>query len=181
VQSPNFGNFTTAGTQTLQPGTYSSLTIGKNSTVTLSPGIYYINGSGGLTFNGAGTVTGSGVTFYFTNGATINATGGGNKLDIQLSPPTAGIYQGILFYQDPNDTAAPSLGGDNNSFFNGILYFPSVQLTFFGNNVSYAAGVVVADAIALSGNPTVNLQGAAGLPGGTLPPSLTVGTAVLVE
>ena len=177
VQSPSFGNVTTSGTQTLQPGTYSSITIGKNSTVTMNPGIYYVDGSGGLTFNGAGTVTGDGVTVYFTNGATINATGGGNKLDIQLSPPTSGPYAGVLFYQDPSDTAAPSLGGDNNSFFKGILYFPSVQLTFFGNNVSYATGIVVADAIALSGNPTVNLQGTAGLPPGVT----IVSSATLVE
>ena len=177
VQTPSFGNVTTSGTQVLQPGTYSSITIGKNSTVTMNPGIYYVNGSGGVTFNGAGTVTGDGVTVYFTNGATINATGGGNKLDIQLSPPASGPYAGVLFYQDPSDTAAPSLGGDNNSFFKGILYFPKVQLTFFGNNVSYATGIVVADAIALSGNPTVNLQGTAGLPPGVT----IVSSATLVE
>jgi len=82
-----------------------------------------------------------------------------------------------LFYQDPNDTAAPSLGGDNNSFFKGILYFPKSQLTFFGNNVSYATGIVVADAIALSGNPTVNFQGTAGLPAGVT----IVSSATLVE
>jgi Putative Flp pilus-assembly TadE/G-like len=177
VQTPSFGKVTTSGTQTLQPGEYSSITIGKNSTVTMNPGIYYVDGSGGMSFNGAGTVTGSGVTVYFTNGATINATGGGNKLDIQLSPPTSGPYAGVLFYQDPNDTAAPSLGGDNNSFFKGILYFPKVQLTFFGNNVSYATGIVVADAIALSGNPTVNLQGTAGLPPGVT----IVSSSTLVE
>jgi hypothetical protein len=177
VQSPSFGNVTTSGTETLQPGTYSSITIGKNSTVTMSPGIYYVDGPGGVTFNGAGTVVGNGVTMYFTNGATINATGGGNNLDIQLSPPASGPYAGVLFYQDPNDTAAPSLGGDNNSYFSGILYFPKVQLTFFGNNVSYATGIVVADAIALSGNPTVNLQGTAGLPPGVT----IVSSATLVE
>jgi hypothetical protein len=177
LQTPSYGNVTTSGTQTLQPGTYSSITVGKNSTVTMNPGIYYVNGSGGVSFNGAGTVIGDGVTVYFTNGATINATGGGNKLDIQLSPPTSGPYAGVLFYQDPNDTAAPSLGGDNNSYFSGILYFPAVQLTFFGNNVSYSTGIVVADAIALSGNPTVNLQGTAGLPPGVT----IVSSATLVE
>ena len=177
VQTPSYGSVTTKNTQTLSPGTYTDITIGKNSTVTLNPGIYYINGPNGLTFNGGGSVSGSGVMFYFTNGATIDATGGGNKLDIQLSPMTTGTYAGVLFYQDPNDTAAPSLGGDNNSFFNGILYFPSVQLTFFGNNTSYATGILVADSIALSGNPTVNLQGTAGLP-----PGVTFGSnALLVE
>jgi hypothetical protein len=181
VQAPAYGSIKTSGTGTLNPGTYSSLDFGKNSTTSLNPGIYYINGSGGLTFEGNATISGSGVMFYLTNGATINAVGGGNSPDINVSAPTSGTYQGMLFYQDPLDTNPPSLGGDNNSTFNGILYFPSVQLTFFGNNVSYATGIVVADAIALSGNPTVNLSGASSLPGGALPPAFTVGTATLVE
>ena len=184
-------NVTTSGTMTLQPGTYSSITIGKNSTVTLSPGIYYINGSGGVSFNGSATVTGSGVMFYFTGTASINATGGGNQVsNIQLSAPTSGPYAGILMYQDPADTnvggnpnSGPTLGGDNNSFFNGILYFPKDQLTFFGNAGSsncvdgYSVGIVITDSIALSGHPTVCLQGAAGLPVGTDP----ILHAVLVE
>ncbi|MGH9762826.1 MAG: hypothetical protein ACREAC_18545, partial [Blastocatellia bacterium] len=173
---------TTSGTETLQPGTYDSITIGKSSTVTLSPGIYYIDGSGGVQFNGGATATGSGVMFYFTNGASINAVGGGNKVsNIQLSAPTSGTYAGILMYEDPNDTntgpgpnKGPTLGGDDNSFFKGILYFPKDQLTFFGNasgsNCSAGDGfqvdIVIADALALSGHPTVCLQGAAGLPTG---------------
>lgn len=177
VQTPSFGNVTTSGTQTIQPGTYSSLTVGKNSTVTANPGIYYINGSGGLGFNGNASLTGSGVMFYFTNGATINATGGGNAPDIQVSPPTSGPYAGVTFYQDPSDTAAPSLGGDNQSSFQGILYFPNVELTFFGNNVTYSTGIIVAKALSFSGNPTVNLSGSAG----TGPGISVITRAILVE
>lgn len=89
-------------------------------------------------------------------------------------------------YQDPLDTnvgpapSGPSLGGNSGSTFNGILYFPKDQLTFYGNNSSYSVGVVVADSLALSGNPTVNLNGASSVPGG-LPPGFTVGSATLVE
>ncbi len=180
-------NVTTSGTLTLQPGEYSSITIGKNSVVTLAPGVYYIDGSGGVQFNGKATLTGSGVMFYFTGSASINAVGGGNQVsNIQLSAPTSGTYAGILMYQDPNDTntgpgpnKGPTLGGDDNSFFDGALYFPSDQLTFFGNSTGtgYKAGIVVAGAFALSGNPTVNLLGTAGLP-----PGVTLVTvATLVE
>ena len=42
-------------TETIKPGTYSSILIGKNSA--MGPGIYYINGAGGLGFNGGGTLT----------------------------------------------------------------------------------------------------------------------------
>jgi len=167
---------------TLQPGAYSSITISKNSTVTLNSGIDYITGSKGntgLQFGGGGTVTSAagGVMFYFTGSATINAVGGGNKTDnVNLSPLSSGTYAGILFYQDPNDTSAPTLGGDDGSIFGGVAYFPSVELTFFGNATN-TAGIVIAKAFAMSGHPTVNLQGTAGLPAGVT----LLSNAILVE
>jgi hypothetical protein len=170
-------NVTTSGTMTLQPGTYSSITIGKNSTVTMASGLYYINGSGGVTFNGGGSVTGSGVTMYFTNTATIDTTGGGNKMDLSLSPPSSGPYAGILMYQNPNDTSGPSLGGDDHSTLSGALYFPNAQITFFGNAHSNVAGVLIAKSIDLQGNPTLVLQGASGLPPGVT----VIKNAILVE
>lgn len=177
---------TTSGTETLYPGTYDSIIFGSNSTVTLEPGIYYINGSGGVTFNGAATVTGDGVMFYFTGTATINATGGGNNLDMQLTAPSpttcsacASQYDGILFYQNPSDLSAPYLGGDDSTQYLGALYFPSVQLTFFGNSTNYTAGMVVAGALAFSGNPTVNITGPGGSGGG--PTVAAIESAVLVE
>jgi len=154
-------------TATLELGTYSSILIGKNSTVTMDPGIYYINGSGGLQFNGGGTlttpnfnVTGSdGVMIYFTGSATLNkVNGGGNNPDMRLNPLTAAqstTYQGMLFYQDPNDTATPWFGGDNNTVVNGTLYFPTQTLTFYGNTNQTYNGTVIAYSVAISGNPTV--------------------------
>jgi hypothetical protein len=186
---------------TLQPGTYSSITIGKNSTADFAPGIYYINGSGGLSVDGTSTMcsstnadcTGmpgsanSGVMFFFTGTASVNVTG---TPTIQLNGLSSGTYAGMLMYQDPADTnvggnpnSGPTLGGNSSSFFNGILYFPKDQLTFFGNAAGtnctdgFSAGIVITDSIALSGTPTVCLQGAAGLPAGTDP----ILHAVLVE
>lgn len=156
-------NVTTTGRTTLQPGTYSSLTIGRNSTVTLDPGIYFIYGAGGLQLDGGGSVTGNDVMFYFTGSATINALGPGNTLDsIDLTPPASGVYAGVSFYQDPNDTANPTLGGNQGSQFGGIAYFPSAEPTFYGHAT---AGVVIAKALALNG-ATLDLEGAALLPAG---------------
>jgi hypothetical protein len=120
------------------------------------------------------------VTFYFTNTATIQTNG---TPSIHFTPPTSGAYAGILMYQDPNDTNVgpapngPTLGGDNGSNFGGVLYFPSDQLTFYGNNTSFSTGIVVSDSLALSGNPTLNLLGTAGLPPGVS----ILKNAVLVE
>ncbi|HEV2616975.1 MAG TPA: pilus assembly protein TadG-related protein [Candidatus Acidoferrales bacterium] len=171
---------------TIDPGTYSSITI-TGGTVTFNPGVYVITGSPGgggcpsdcLVIPGNSTISGSGVMFYFTNDATIDMTG---TPTINLSPPTSGTYAGMLMYQDPADTSntapnGPRLGGDTGSSFTGALYFPSDNLTFFGNNTSFSVGMVVTDSFSLSGNPTVNLTGDVGLgPGVGL-----VKNAVLVE
>jgi hypothetical protein len=191
------GNFTGAGVTytagrrkspgvyTISPGTYSSISIsgtgGRNggNTVAFSPGTYIIDGAGGLTIPGNATINGDGVTFYFTGSATINMTG---TPAINLTAPSTGTYAGILMYQNPADTntTGPSLGGNSGAQYNGILYFPKDQLTFFGNNNSLSVGVVVADSLSLSGHPNVTFNGAPGVPGG-LPPGFTVGTATLVE
>jgi hypothetical protein len=173
------------GVYTISPGTYSSISIsgtgGRNggNTVAFRPGTYIIDGAGGLTIPGNATINGDGVTFYFTGSATINMTG---TPAINLTAPSTGRYAGILMYQNPADTntTGPSLGGNSGAQYNGILYFPKDQLTFFGNNNSLSVGVVVADSLSLSGHPNVTFNGAPGVPGG-LPPGFTVGAATLVE
>jgi Flp pilus assembly protein TadG len=162
----------TNGGATWNPGTYSSISIAGNGTVTFNAGIYIIDSSAGFSCNGTPTINGTGVMFYFTNGATINCEGNDNINLVAPSPsncpscPTQ--YDGILFYQDPNDTNTngPALGGNTGSAYDGALYFPKDQLTFFGHNNTLDAAIVVADSVALSGTPTVNLEGTSGLPPG---------------
>jgi hypothetical protein len=191
------GNVSCAGnTCTINPGTYSDITLSGGATnIVFNAGMYVIDGGsfGGanncnsacLTIPANATATGTGVTFYFTNSSTVNITGTPN---ITLTAPSTGTYAGILMYQDPLDTnqgpapAGPALGGNSGSSYNGILYFPKDQLTFFGNaggtncNQGYSAGMVVTESFALSGHPTVCLQGPAGLPPGVNP--ITVATLV---
>jgi hypothetical protein len=166
-------------TYTISPGTYTSISItgtGGGNNVVFSPGVYIIDGSGaGITIPGNSTITGNGVTFYFTGTSTMNMTG---TPTINLTAPgTSGTYPGVLFYQDPADTSGPSFGGTSGSYYDGLLYFPTVQVTFYGTNNSVNVAMTIADAVQLSGTPTVNLQGAVGLP-----PGVTFGTTtVLVE
>jgi hypothetical protein len=155
------------------PGTFNGIHLTGNGTVNFAPGIYYMTGD--FTCNGTPGITGTGVMFYFTNGSTWNCAGNDN---INLSAPAAGQpYAGILMYQDPNDTNGPSVGGNVGSTYQGLMYFPKSQITFFGNSNSIAVGIVIADAFALSGHPTVNLQGQAGMPTGVN----LLTNAVLVE
>jgi putative Flp pilus-assembly TadE/G-like protein len=174
AQSPTWGNVTTTGTQTLQPGTYSSITIGSGSTVTMNPGIYYITAPGSISFTGTATVKGSGVMIYLqngtnpSNGASIDTVTSSNQVsNIQLTAPPSGTYAGILIFQDPTDFKNARIGGDNNSFFDGALYFPEGKVTFLGNaGASFDVAFVDADEVVLGGNTTVNLQGSAALPSG---------------
>jgi hypothetical protein len=169
------------GNYTFNPGTYTSISLSGNGTDTFNPGIYIINGSGGVSCSGTPAIIGTGVMFYFTNGATFNCQGNDN---INLTAPSssncascAAQYDGILMYQDPADTNGPSLGGNTGSSYGGVLYFPTSQVTFFGNANSIDVGIVIADSFALSGHPTVNLQGLSGI----TPPVNFVKNAILVE
>jgi Flp pilus assembly protein TadG len=180
------------GVYTISPGTYTKISIQGVSSdrVVFSPGTYIFDGTStnysnpdGLIIPGNATISGTGVFFFFTNTATVQVTG---TPTINLSAPTSGTYQGMLMWQDKNDPnvgpnpQGPTLSGNDGSQFNGILLFPSDQLTFGGNSVGFSVGVVVSDSLALQGNPTVTFNGVTGVPGG-LPPSFTVATATLVE
>jgi Putative Flp pilus-assembly TadE/G-like len=213
--APYCGYNSSTNTFTVSPGTYSSITItggGTNPTVVFQPGMYILDGvvNGGINQTGNATMNGTGVTFYFLNNATPGITG---TPIINLSAPTSGTYAGVLMYQAEAPctpgvittfcgTAAPfdvnlsqntmltgdkgpELGGNSGSNYQGILYFPSDQLTFFGNNCTgcgtFDVGVVITYSIALSGNPNVNILGSNDVPGGA---GSTVGAfknAVLVE
>ena len=139
--SGNGGNGTPATSDPLSyltppVGTIYPPTTLNSGTTNFAPGIYVISG-GNLTINGTATVTGTGVTFYFTNGATISVSG---NASLQLTAPTTGPYAGILFFQDPNDTNPPLLGGVGN-VLSGVLYFPKAPLTLSGSS---SIGAIVA-------------------------------------
>ena len=142
------------GNAHLQPGRYcGGLTL--NSTKTLDPGVYVIDG-GTFRLNANADITGSGVTFYLTNGATIQFNGNAN---MHLSAPTTGTYAGVLFYGDRNDpNATQSFNGTAASVMTGAIYFPT-QHVLKNGNFSGANGCmkIVADTITLSGNS--NIQG----------------------
>jgi hypothetical protein len=158
------------------PGTYSSISVGPG-TFSFSPGTYIVDTSAGFSIGANATVTGTGVMFYFTNGATLNMTG---TPDVNLTGLSSGQYAGMLFYQDPNDTAGPVITGDTTNALDGVLYFPTANVTFQGNSSIGDVAVVIADSLTLSGHPTVNLQGIAGLPAGTAAQSV-LKSPILVE
>ena len=156
------------------PGQYSSITLSGSTGVTFNPGLYTIvgtNGSYALNFGGS-NVSASGVTFYIGPSAGAVNVAGSNST---FSAPTTGTYAGILFFQNPSNTNAATVGG-SNATTTGAFYFPKAQLTFDGSNASTPYTILVAYTIVYAGsNATLNNNYGA-LPGGS-----PIHTAVLVE
>jgi hypothetical protein len=96
---------------------------------------------GGLTITTVlgNTVTGSNVTFY-NNGPAGGITFGGGG--VNLSAPTSGTYEGILFFQNASNTASATFLGTilSSSTLTGSYYFPGADLSFaadLGLNAAY--------------------------------------------
>lgn len=153
LANPNLGG---GGTFTIGPATaggticYNGLQIGNGATVTLKPGIYVINGS--LTVNGGSPVTGTGVTFYFPASGSLNLSNGAT---FNLTAPTSGTYDGILFYQNRSNSTAVSIQGGTTSSMAGILYFPDANLTISGGSSTSTYASVIANTLTFSGGITM--------------------------
>lgn len=133
----------------LNPGVYcGGIRIQSGAYVTFNPGVYILTSSqspGGLSLDIGSYVTTNtsatpyGVTFYNTGSGSISCAmvsytaGQGDS----LIAPTTGSYQGILFFQDPGDSAAAEIFGSaaDNTVFQGAYYFPdaNVQIAYGGN------------------------------------------------
>jgi Putative Flp pilus-assembly TadE/G-like len=134
-------------TVTILPGTYcGGITIsGSVQNVIFSPGEYILV-NGGLSINGSVNVTGSAVTFFNTytqmnRYGAISIAGSGT---VTLSAPTSGPDKALLFYQDPTVTWAANNGstiaGGASSVYDGIIYFPTTDLTYAGNSSTSSSG-----------------------------------------
>lgn len=146
-------HITGSGTATLGPaisgGTvcYNGLSISGSKTITLTPGLYIING--GFSFTGSGVVNGTGVTFYLAppNGS-ASLTGSGQ---LNISAPTSGTWNGLLFYEDASDTNSMKISGSSASTIAGIFYAPSAQLTVTGSSGAQIYADLVVSALSMTG------------------------------
>jgi hypothetical protein len=133
---------------------YNGLTVSGSGIVNFTPGTYVING--GFSSSGSSTIQESGTggeTFYLAppNGA-LSITGSGS---VTLSAPTTGAYNGILFYQDPNDTNSMKFAGSSGSTIAGIFYAPSASLSLSGADGTVFYANMVVNTLSISGNNNV--------------------------
>jgi Flp pilus assembly protein TadG len=147
---------------------YNGLTVSGSGTVNFTPGTYVING--GFSSSGSATIQETvtslptttqptigpcpcGETFYLAppNGA-LSITGSGA---VNLSAPTTGAYNGILFYQDPNDTNSMKFAGSSGSTIAGVVYAPSASLSLSGASGAVFYMNMVVNTLSISGNNTL--------------------------
>jgi hypothetical protein len=152
-------------TGTLQPGTYvGGITVSGSSAVTLQPGIYYLKG-GGLTVSGSATVTGNGVLLYLTGLTSTNATSVSisGTADVTLTPPTSGLYEGVVLFQDRTSSAAITIFGKGVLNTTGTEYAPGATVTLSGTTntddpIHTRLGAEwIVDDLVLSGNAKVTI------------------------
>lgn len=151
------------GSTTLEPGSYSGLSVQGNASVTLGPGIYYINGD--VSFGGSATVTGQGVTVVTTG--TTSFLGGSTSL---LTAPTSedaggGAIAGVVLAS--TTTGSVTVGGSSGIPITGVVYVPNGTADFAGNANDGGTGcaMVVAETVTVVGNTSVaNNCGSYGLP-----------------
>lgn len=180
-----------SGSITLNPGYYSGISTTGSASVIFNPGNYVIygnglnlNGSGNVSFGagnyvlvgggfnltGSGNVSGTAITIFNTGSAAypagpLNVTGSGS---FNLSAPSSGAQQGMLFFQPASNTNAVSIVGSGGSVFNGNLYFPAASLSITGSaGATLPFGVIIAKDISMTGSGTISVTNAFLPAGGT--------------
>ncbi len=139
---PNLNGNTTT---TISPGCYNGISINGNSQLTLSAGTYVVNG--GFNLNGNATITGTGVTLIFLGSTSFNG-----NVTLNLTAPTTGTYNGLLFFQPSSNVNSLTLNGNAGSVLHGIMYFPAAALTMNGNAGMSIYTDLVVKSLAMNGN-----------------------------
>ncbi|HUJ33038.1 MAG TPA: pilus assembly protein TadG-related protein [Candidatus Acidoferrum sp.] len=149
---------------TLSPGVYcGGISVQAGAYVIFNPGTYILtsssgkNPTGGLTVDVGSSISTNtatspfGVMFYNygpVGAITFNFTSFSSGSQVNLSAPATGTYQGMLFFQDPQDTSAAQIIGSSsfNTALQGSYYLPTASVVFaFDGNVKY--DILVADKI----------------------------------
>lgn len=161
------GNGNNGGTPTLNPGCFTNFNAG-NGTYQLNPGVYYLNNTN-LNLNGQTRLVGTGVTIVLTGTSPGSVTMNGNS-SLALSAPTDANcgtfggtnscnYKNMLIIQSPNAASGNDnkINGDNNSSYDGAIYFPKGDVQFTGSSAGATrCAMVVALTVEFTGN--TNLQ-----------------------
>ncbi len=124
---------------------------GNNGTVTMTPGVYYINGNFSWSVNGSLTATG--VTVYCTGSLSITGNG-----TVTWSGPTSGAYTGVAYFQSRSSTATSLISGNGSYNITGTFYNPAGLTQIQGNGDASLSGQLITDKLSAGGNGSMNIN-----------------------
>jgi hypothetical protein len=147
---------------TLTPGVFSGgLSFSGKDSVTMQPGIYYMN-KGGFSFNSQGSLIAKGVMIYNdTAGSSsqkISITGQGV---VEMSPPTTGLYQGILVFQARESSTPIEVTGNGQFKIGGTFYAANALVKISGNGDAYIGSQYISRYLDVGGNGTLTIDATA--------------------
>jgi hypothetical protein len=154
-----------SGSTTLDPGIYQGgITIQGGATVTLNPGIYYLEG-GGLTVSAnTTTLSGTGVMIYngetggsTTDPSTVGSINISSSAVVTLSPMSSGTYQGISIFQDRNATTNMTIKGGGGTNITGMLYAPAAPVTITGGSDNIPGTAFISSTLDIKGNSSFTI------------------------
>ena len=160
VWTDTTGATATTSDDAISPGCYSGMNL--KGTVTLKPGIYYIDG-GDFTVNSGAVINCDQCVIIMSNRDTTSNSIGDVDLNgnatINMTAPDSGTYSGILFYQDRRAASDNDIkiNGNSTSSFRGAFYFPKADLTFTGSaGMQTNCMQIVAKDVTFTGNSAIN-------------------------
>ncbi len=161
---PNPANYPTnssstlwiSASTTLQPGVYQGGIQISGGTVTLSPGVYILQG-GGLQVSGTAVIVAAGVFIYNTGGVACGPITVTGQASLTMSPPTSGPYAGICIFQDRLCTPAIQLVGSGGITVTGVIYAANAPVQVAGNATGTQLGCVTCRTLVANGNGTIQL------------------------
>lgn len=108
-----------------------------NVTVNLAAGTYYIDSK--LAIKNNVVINGTGVTLIVNGNYAMDI---GNNAVLNVSAPTSGAYQGLVFFGRRDGTSTVLQKFSNNTVLNitGAVYFPNQILEFDNNGTTAAQG-----------------------------------------
>ncbi|WCL55064.1 pilus assembly protein TadG-related protein [Gimibacter soli] len=148
--------------ETLSPGVYCGDIVIKEAGVTFEPGVYHLyttgNQAADFIANAGAEIFGEGVTIILSSQGSYKAgsvtVNGGAIVD--LTAPTSGDWNSILFFQDRYNNDSNSLlkfNGGATMNLNGAIYAPSAKVSFTGGaSTEDACLLVVSKKIEFTGN-----------------------------
>ena len=157
------------GTASLPPGTYCSLTVSNGQVVTLSSGVYILDG-GGIDASGGSRITGTNVTLVLTSsGTTYGGVSVTNGATMTLTPTTATTTPtvsandyGIALWLDPAGKKDLTVNGGASLTITGAVYAPASAVSW-ANGGSSPCTQLVASTMSLSGGATFSHDGCSDL------------------